>query len=175
MNRRNFTLGIAALFGAPKVPLSAIIAPTTASPVMAAKHFKFASMISRAHNNCSPQFLMRHLNIDAQVAGQIQQALISENVITLPSVNGISRAVDPMQYNKLPQAVSNIPSPANTDTTIQDRIKTQMDQKLATDESNDPDHSQEQADDPVPASHGNADEIPSDLVTTRDRGGQDLT
>jgi len=164
MNRRHFTLGLGALFGAPRVPLGAIATPS----VGVAQHMQVASMISRAHNNCSPSFLMRHLKVDANIAGQLQRELITRNIITAPAANGVSKAVNPIQINKLPQAVSqNVPAQQD----LNDKLKEQL---SATHESDEPKQSEAEAQDTVPASHGDTDEVPSDLVTTRDRGGEDL-
>lgn len=164
MNRRHFTLGLGALFGVPKVPLGAVAVPFSG----VAHHMKLASMISRAHNTCSPSFLMRHLKVDATIAGQLQRELIARNIITAPAANGISHAVQPMQISKLPQAVSQN-APASHD--LNNQLKEQL---SAAQESGEPKQSKAEAEDAVPASHRDADEIPCDLVTTRDGCGEDL-
>lgn len=164
MNRRFFTFGLGALLGAPKVPLAGI-APM---PAAAAGHMKLATMISRAHDYCSPEFLMRHLKVDKSIATQVQQALIQNNVITAPSATGFSYAVDPMPLSRLSNSM-----PAQANDVVQ-KVKDKVKDHLTAEESDKPDQGKDEADDTVPAGHRNPDEIPSDLVTADDGGGEDL-
>tara|TARA_R110002096_G_scaffold139147_6_gene293342 strand:- start:20227 stop:20748 length:522 start_codon:yes stop_codon:yes gene_type:complete len=164
MNRRFFTFGLGALMGAPKVGLAGITPMSSAT----ASHMKLATMISRAHDYCSPEFLMRHLKVDKGIAAQVQQALIQNNVITRPSATGFSYAVDPMPFSRLSNSM-----PAQTNELVQ-KVKDKVSDHLATGKSDKPDDGEAQADDPVPACHRDVEEIPSDLVTAGDRCGKDL-
>lgn len=163
MNRRFFTFGLGALLGAPKVSIS-----VPAKPTVAGAHLKLATMLSRAHDNCSPEFLMRHLKIDRAMAARVQQVLIQTNVIFPPSVTGVSFAVDPMPLSRLSNSV-----PVQTNELVQ-KFKDKVTDELSFGESGEPDDRKPEADDTVPASHRNTDEVPSDLVTAHDRGGEDL-
>jgi hypothetical protein len=164
MNRRFFTLGLGALLGAPKVPLAAM----PSLPAVATGHMKLATMLSRAHDYCSPEFLMRHLKVEKSIATQVQQALIQNNVITTPSASGFSYAVDPMRLSRLSNSV-----PAQSSELVQ-KVKEKVSDHLSAEKGDDPDYGQAQADDAIPTSHGNPDEIPSNLVTTRNGCSEDL-
>ncbi|WP_189638977.1 hypothetical protein [Paramylibacter ulvae] len=140
MNRREFTISLGALFGAPAMPLGAGILP---SP-----HLAKAAMLTRAHSQCSVPFLMRHLKVDADTATNVLQELIGKNVINAPMASGIAQAVNPIHINKLPQAID----------VISPDISGQFDQamkqvKKLTAQRRGPDQNDTQADDPVPASH----------------------
>lgn len=163
MNRRFFTFGLGALLGAPKISIAAPAAPSIASA-----HMKLATMLSRAHDSCSPEFLMRHLKVDRAMAARVQQALIQSNVITAPSASGVSYAVNPMQFSRLSNS---IPVQSNG---LAQEAKGRVTKALAPREGGEPDDSETKAYDTVPASHRDTDEIPSDLVTAHDRGGEDL-
>ena len=163
MNRRFFTFGLGALLGAPKVSMA-----MPAAPSVAGAHLKLATMLSRAHDSCSPEFLMRHLKVDRAMAARVQQALIQTNVITAPSASGVSYAVNPMQFSRLSNSM-----PVQTNGLVQE-AKDRVSKALASREGHEPDDGEAQADDTVPASHRDTDEIPSDLVTAHDRGGEDL-
>ena len=54
------------------------------------------------------------------------------------------------------------------------KVKDKVSDQLASDEGGEPDNGEAQADDGIPPSHGDADEIPSDLVTAHDGSGEDL-
>ena len=164
MNRRFFTFGLGALLGAPKVPFAAV----TGMPTAVTGHMKLATMLSHAHDYCSPEFLMRHLKVDMSTASHVQQALIQNNVITTPSATGFSYAVDPMRLSRLSNSV-----PVQSNDLLQ-KVKDKVSNHLAAEEGGDPDDGKAQADDGIPASHGDTDEIPSDFITTRDGRGQDL-
>ena len=163
MNRRFFTFGLGALLGAPKVSIAAPAAPTVAGA-----HLKLATMLSRAHDSCSPEFLMRHLKVDRAMAARVQQALIQSNVITAPSASGVSYAVNPMQFSRLSNSM-----PVQSHGMAQE-ARERVAKALAPREGREPDDCEAQADDGIPASHRDTDEIPCDLVTTHDRCGEDL-
>lgn len=168
MNRRHFTMGLAALFGAPKVPVAT---PNVALSGAAVQHMQVATIITRAHNNCSLPFLMRHLKVSEQVAVQLQSELVSRKIITMPAANGISQAIDPIQAHKLPQAVRQPSVTGQSQSKIKDSIKEKL---SAAHEGDGPDPSDDQADDPIPTRHRDADEIPSYVIAPNDRGGEDL-
>jgi hypothetical protein len=164
MNRRFFTFGLGALLGVPKVPMASI---TTGAPVAAA-HLKLATMLSRAHDSCSPEFLMRHLKVDKAVATQVQRALIQTKVITAPSASGVSYAVNPMHLSRLSNSF-----PAQPSGLVQ-QVKDKIMDELTSREGGEPDDRKAKTDDGIPTSHGHTDEIPRDLVATHDGRGQDL-
>jgi hypothetical protein len=164
MNRRFFTFGLGALLGVPKVPLASI----SPMPVVASGQLKLATMLSRAHDYCSPEFLMRHLKVDKLMAAQVHRALIQNNVITAPGATGFSYAVDPMPLSRLSNTM-----PVQANEMVQ-KVKDKVSDQLASDEGGEPDNGEAQADDGIPPSHGDADEIPSDLVTADDGSGKDL-
>jgi hypothetical protein len=174
MNRRSFTFGLGALLGAPKVPLGSVVSGASkAVPAAAFDHFSTAKIVARAHNNCSPEFLMRHLRVDKTMAKHVERILIDRNVITLPNLKGISKAVNPIQthvFSHQIQKASITSDLASNSSNMTEKLP----EKLAAHERHEPDESQAQAEDTIPASHGDAEEVPSDLVTTCDGGSQDL-
>lgn len=174
MNRRGFTFGLGALFGAPKVGLGTIAAGLgSVSPAVLHEYFRTAKIIARAHNTCSQQFLMRHLRVDSTIAKQVEGMLIDGKVITLPGLNGISRAVNPVYSSPLPhKPVATIQSP-DFSTKARQTLNEPC-AELTAQECNEPDDGQDQADDAVPTCHGDTQEIPSDLVASGDGRGQDL-
>jgi hypothetical protein len=165
MNRRFFTFGLGALLGVPKVPL----ASKSLMPVLATGQLKLATMLSRAHDYCSPEFLMRHLKVDKVVATQVQQALIQSNVISAPSASGFSYAVNPMPLSRLSNSV-----PIQTKEIVQ-KVKEKVSDHLTSEKCSEPDDGENQADDGIPSSHRYTDEVPSDFVTTRDGRSKDLS
>lgn len=166
MNRRQFSLGLGALFGAPKIP----VAMPALFPAAALEHFNTAKLISRAHNKCSPEFLMRHLRVDAELAKSVETMLIKRNVITMPGLDGVSRAINPMD---IPTLKADVPKPMNAPSSEQDGIKEKLlkQDNLSLDQSTQPDTAQDHADDAIPASHRDTNEIPRDVITANDGRG----
>lgn len=95
MNRRQFTQTALA---AGLAPLAPSISMARAAPAVRPVTYAWASMIARAQNGVSPEYLMRQLGVSADVAGQIYTRLLSDGVIRLQSVAGVARAVKPLQY-----------------------------------------------------------------------------
>ncbi len=154
ISRRFFTVGLGGLAAAPAIPLGAAaqVAPTAAMT----NHLQVAKIIARAHNRCSKDFLMRHLRVDASVAGQVERLLLERGIITLPGANGVARAVNPIQP-KLPQSVTSTVKDAPK--SFSDRMEKRLEKvkRLAADESNDPEDHEDQAEDTIPTSHADTE------------------
>jgi hypothetical protein len=122
MNRRQFTLGLGAIVATPAVPVASLLKPTAVTAA-ASKHFFLAKLLARAHNNCSNAMLMRHLKVDAGMAAEVEQLLLNKNVITLPNIEGFSRAVNPMNINCVPMEGLKAPNIVNTVSDAAEKVK----------------------------------------------------
>ena len=69
-----------------------------AAPAVKPVTYAWASMIARAQNGVSAEYLMRQLGVSADVAGQLYARLLSDGVIRMQSAAGVARAVQPLQY-----------------------------------------------------------------------------
>lgn len=101
MNRREFTFRLSALAAAPALPVPAMASGFEASE-KAKSIYKWAEVISRTHNKCSKDMLMRLLKVDASIANDLQHMLLNRGVIT-QAVNGVSMAVKPLNTNCIPK------------------------------------------------------------------------
>lgn len=95
MKRRTFLTALATLTAAPALPASAL------SPA-AVKHLPLASLLARSHNHCTRDMLQRHLKIPPDMAAQVHDLLLRQNIITRP-VNGISMATAPTNTHCVPK------------------------------------------------------------------------
>lgn len=167
MNRRSFTFGLGALAAAPAVPIPSLAKAMPAITPAALEYFDWAKMIVRAHNKCSPAMLQRLLKLEPTMALEVQSALLKEGVITMPGLNGMSEAVDPMYRDVFRNA-------GGTDISQADAAPEAKDPKLSTQEGSEPEENEDATDDPVPASHADAEELPGDLVASDDRSCEDI-
>lgn len=94
MKRRTFLTALATLTAAPALPASAL------SP--ATKHLPLATLLARSHNHCTRDMLQRHLKIPADMAAQVHDLLLHQNIITRP-VGGISMATAPTNTHCVPK------------------------------------------------------------------------
>ncbi len=101
MNRREFTFRMAAVAATPALPVPALAANFEPSK-RATQVYRWAEVISRSHNKCSPEMLQRLLKIDGTVANELQRMLLDKGVIT-NAVNGISMATKPLNTNCVPK------------------------------------------------------------------------
>jgi len=82
MNRRQFTTRLAALFAAPALPASAVVA--AARPVVAAMPAgatSWAQYLTAMHNTCTPAMLKSALNLNPKTAKTIHMQMINQGVI----------------------------------------------------------------------------------------------
>ncbi len=94
MNRREFTKSLAAASLAPALPLKSLAAaaPAAATDSM----YVWADFISRVHNKCSPEMLMRLLKVDASKGHALYSQLMANGAISAPNAYGISQATKPL-------------------------------------------------------------------------------
>ena len=100
MNRRQFTQRLAALAATPLLPGSTLAkaAAPAAAPMHAFTHpYSWAAFVSRIHNKASPDMFKRQLSLSDEMAKQVYDTLIKENVITAPNAVGISQATQPFR------------------------------------------------------------------------------
>lgn len=131
MNRREFTFGLGAVAAAPVVPVAALGNPIVISNA-AMGHFKLAKLIARAHDKCSNAMLMRHLKVDAQMAAEVEQLLLSKNVITEPNLQGFSRAINPMNLNCVPKEALHSPKITSTISETGKKLKKLVNEQVET-------------------------------------------
>jgi hypothetical protein len=82
-----------------------------AAPAVKPVTYAWASMIARAQNGVSADYLMRQLGVSADVAGQLYSRLLTDGVIRMQSAAGVARAVKPLQIPGLSSgAGSNVAS-----------------------------------------------------------------
>lgn len=102
MNRRDFTRGLATFGLAPVVPIPSLGASTaTVATVSAtAEHMYFMGWYTaRMNKACSPDILIRELNLNADVANDIFARLVKNQTVSAPNALGISRTIDPLAEN----------------------------------------------------------------------------
>lgn len=89
-------LGIAPLM--PSLPASALASPIPAVSAGVSSHtYKWAEMIVRAHNKCSPGMLERLLKVDAATASALKAQLLEKGVISAhANAFGIHTASKPL-------------------------------------------------------------------------------
>jgi hypothetical protein len=108
MNRRQFTQTALA---AGLAPLAPSVSMARAAPAVKPVTYAWASMIARAQNGVSADYLMRQLGVSADVAGQLYSRLLTDGVIRMQSAAGVARAVKPLQIPGLSSgAGSNVAS-----------------------------------------------------------------
>lgn len=97
MERRSFTFGLGALFAAPALPIAA------AAPMSAAITEKFATakLLARCHDRASPEMLKRLMRLDDETANGLFR-LLKDRQVVAPSLDGITRAVNPLNGNCVP-------------------------------------------------------------------------
>lgn len=99
MNRREFTRGLATFGLAPALPLPSLGAASSGSVAVAATAEKMYFMgwyTARLNKTCSPDFLIRELNVRPDVANDIFAKLVETNTVSAPNALGVSRTVDPL-------------------------------------------------------------------------------
>lgn len=102
MKRRNLLKSIGAMSlmpFVPSLPTSALAsaAPTVASANVSGHTYKWAEMIVRAHNKCSPGMLERLLKVDGATASALKSQLLEKGVISAQANSfGIHSAVKPL-------------------------------------------------------------------------------
>jgi len=82
----------------PSIPASAIASTApVASAVASGQTYKWAEMIVRAHNKCSPGMLERLLKVDGATAAALKSQLLEKGVISAQANSfGIHSAVKPL-------------------------------------------------------------------------------
>lgn len=129
MKRRSFLSGLGAVAALPVIPAPAMASAPAAISAAAYEYFDWAKMIVRAHNRCSPDMLQRLLKLDANLARQVQSALLKEGVISAPSVAGISHALDPLHPELRMMGTPVRMSPDHPDTALRkvsEKLETEM-------------------------------------------------
>lgn len=102
MKRRNLLKSIGAMGLMPLVPslpgsALASTVPTVATASVSGHTYKWAEMIVRAHNKCSPGMLERLLKVDAATASALKSQLLEKGVINAQANSfGIHSAVKPL-------------------------------------------------------------------------------
>lgn len=102
MKRRNLLKSIGALGLMPMVPSLptsslAGVAPSVATASVSGHTYKWAEMIVRAHNKCSPGMLERLLKVDTATASALKSQLLEKGVISAQANSfGIHSAVKPL-------------------------------------------------------------------------------
>jgi hypothetical protein len=98
MNRRDFTRGLASFGLIPAVPLPSLAASATKTVAAAsAEHMYFMGWYTaRLNKTCSPDMLVRELNVQADVASEIFNKLVKSRTISAPDALGTSRTLDPL-------------------------------------------------------------------------------
>jgi hypothetical protein len=102
MKRRNLLKSMGALSLMPLVPslpasALASAAPTVATASVSGHTYKWAEMIVRAHNKCSPGMLERLLKVDGATASALKSQLLEKGVISAQANSfGIHSAVKPL-------------------------------------------------------------------------------
>jgi hypothetical protein len=102
MKRRSLLKSIGALGMMPlmpSLPASAIAgtASSTVSAGVSGHTYKWAEMIVRAHNKCSPGMLERLLKVDTATASALKSQLMEKGVISAQANSfGIHKAVKPL-------------------------------------------------------------------------------
>lgn len=102
MKRRSLLKSLGALGVMPLVPslptsALASAAPTVANASVSSHTYKWAEMIVRAHNKCSPGMLERLLKVDGATASALKSQLLEKGVISANANSfGIHSAVKPL-------------------------------------------------------------------------------
>jgi hypothetical protein len=99
MNRRQFTRGLATFGLAPVLPIPSFGSTSAGTAVAAATAEKMYFMgwyTARMRATCSPEMLVKELNVKADVANQIFNKLVETQTVSPPNALGISRTIDPL-------------------------------------------------------------------------------
>ena len=99
MNRRDFMRGLAIFGLTPLLPLPSIGTASSGSVAVAATAEKMYFMgwyTSRLSKTCSPDFLIKELNVQPDVANDIFAKLVETNTVSTPNALGVSRIVEPL-------------------------------------------------------------------------------
>lgn len=101
MKRRSLLKSLGALGVMPLVPSIPASAIASTAPVASAaasgQTYKWAEMIVRAHNKCSPGMLERLLKVDGATAAALKSQLLEKGVISAQANSfGIHSAVKPL-------------------------------------------------------------------------------
>ncbi len=153
MKRRTFLSGLTSLGILPNIPLPALA--TAPASTAALESVKAAEIIVRAHNSCSIPMLQRLLRVEAAIAQEVQGLLIKRGAITVPSVAGVSQAVNPSNLDVFLPGSS---AQSGLDAKIKEAVKDKVKQYLtgddsASDPSDEPEQSAEGRQDGIPSSH----------------------
>lgn len=148
MNRREFTRGLATLGLAPVLATPSFGSASAGTAVAAATAEKMYFMgwyTARLRETCSPEMLVRELNVKADVANQIFNKLVETQTVSAPNALGVSRTIDPLakSYKRVVRSFgkqmareqSNTPPQEN----ILDRDTLALEENAVEDDQNDVD------------------------------------
>lgn len=106
MKRRSLLKSLGALAATPFMPSIPLAAPTAnaaLASVVDARTYKWAEMIVRAHNTCSPAMLERLIGLPPAKAAALQAEFLAKGVIGAPSQFGIHKATKPLWDGAFPK------------------------------------------------------------------------
>ncbi|MGJ8616996.1 MAG: hypothetical protein ACSHWS_09145 [Sulfitobacter sp.] len=104
MNRREFNTSLAALGALPTLPVVAPVAATTA-PVVPAGIYAWARLIARAQNECSAEFLARHLRLSPDVAAEVFRTMIADGILKTPGATSIVQVAKPIDATGINRSI----------------------------------------------------------------------
>ncbi len=154
MKRRSFLSGLTSVGLLPSFP-TPVFAAVHASAA-ALENVKAAEIIVRAHNSCSVPMLQRLLRVDAAIASEVQNILIKRGTITIPSIAGLSNAVQPSNLDVfLPGSSARKSLDIRLKQAVQDKMKRFLtqDEELAFERSLEPEEGRDERQSTIPSCH----------------------
>lgn len=106
MQRRTLLKSLGALAAAPMLPSLPLASPHAAAMTTSAvdaSTYKWAEMIVRAHNKCTPAMLQRLIGLSPANAAALQAEFLAKGVIGAPSQFGIHQATKPLWQGAFPK------------------------------------------------------------------------
>lgn len=133
MKRRSFTLGVAALFATPALPLA--IRPGYSAAI--SDKFGTAKLLARCHDKASPEMLQRLMRVDSETAHGLF-SMLQEHRVVSTGLDGIARAVNPLNTHCVPNEAIRARDLAQSVLDVKDQLRELVERRKPT--LLDPDH-----------------------------------